>query len=126
MDYFAGKGPGPRKDFFYFNDDGSLVALRHNQYKIVFAVQRAHGGGVWEEPFVKLRMPAMYNLRSDPFETADHSMEWWRYRAEHFFLMVPAQQYVGQFLATFKEFPPRQKAGSFSLDQVLESLQGGK
>jgi hypothetical protein len=102
-----------------------LPPLRFNQYKVVFAEQRAHGGGVWDEPFVTLRLPKLYNLRSDPFETADHSMEYWRYRTEHLFLLVPAQQYIGQFLGTFKEFPPRQKAGSFGLDQVLESLQAG-
>ncbi|MEW6584680.1 MAG: arylsulfatase [Nitrospirota bacterium] len=125
MDYFAGKAPSPRKEFFYFNDDAQLVALRYNQWKLVFAEQRAHGGDVWQEPFVTLRLPKLYNIRSDPFETADHSMEYWRWRAEHMFLLVPAQQYVGQFLSTFKEFPQRQKVGSFSLDRVLESLQKG-
>ena len=125
-DYLAGKGPDPRKEFFYFNDDGSLVSLRYNQWKLVFAEQRGHGFEVWEEPFVPLRLPKLFNLRSDPFETADHEgMDYDRWRIEHVFLLVPAQQYVGQFLATFKEFPPRQKAGSFSLDQVLESLQSG-
>jgi arylsulfatase len=125
-DYFSGKGPSPRKEFFYFNDDGSLVALRYNQWKLVFAEQRAHGVDVWEEPFVTLRLPKLFNLRSDPFETADHlGMDYERWRLEHLFLLVPAQQYVGQFLSTFKEFPPRQKAGSFGIDQVLEALQSG-
>jgi arylsulfatase len=125
-DYLAGKGSGPRKDFFYFNDDGSLVALRYNQWKLVFAEQRAHGFDVWQEPFVTLRVPKLFNLRSDPFETADHEgMDYERWRVERLFLLVPAQQYVGQFLGTFKEFPPRQKAGSFALDQVMESLLTG-
>jgi len=125
-DYLTGKGPDPRKDFFYFNDDGSLVALRFKQWKLVFAEQRAHGFDVWQEPFVTLRVPKLFNLRSDPFETADHEgMDYERWRVEHLFLLVPAQQYVGQFLGTFREFPPRQKAGSFALDQVLESLQTG-
>ena len=123
-DALAGKAPSPRKEFFYFNDDGSLVALRYNQWKLVFAEQRAHGLDVWQDPFVTLRFPKLFNLRSDPFETADHEgMDYNRWRVEHVFLLVPAQQYVGQFLATFKEFPPRQKAGSFSLDKVLNSLQ---
>ena len=123
-DALAGKTPSPRKEFFYFNDDGSLVALRYNQWKLVFAEQRAHGMEVWENPFVTLRLPKLFNLRSDPFETADHEgMDYERWRMEHIFLLVPAQQYVGQFLATFKEFPQRQKVGSFSLDQVLQSLQ---
>jgi len=125
-DALAGKAPSPRHDFFYFNDDGSLVALRYNQWKVVFAEQREHGMNVWEEPFVPLRLPKLFNLRSDPFETADHEgMDYERWRLEHVFLLVPAQQYVGQFLATFKDFPPRQKPGSFSLDKVLESLQQG-
>ena len=122
----AGKGPSPRKEFFYFNDDGSLVGLRYDHWKIVFAEQRAHGFDVWEETFVPLRLPKLFNLRSDPFETADHeSMDYERWRVEHLFLMVPAQEYVGRFLATFKDYPPRQKPGSFSIDQVLESLQRG-
>jgi len=122
-DALAGKTPSARKEFFYFNDEGSLVALRYDQWKLVFAEQRAHGFDVWQEPFVTLRLPKLFNIRSDPFETADHSMEYWRWRAEPLFLLVPGQQYVGQFLATFKEFPPRQKTGSFSVDRVLDSLQ---
>jgi arylsulfatase len=125
-DFLAGKAPSPRKDFFYFNDDGSLVALRYNQWKLVFAEQRSHGLDVWQDPFVPLRLPKLFNLRSDPFETADHEgMDYERWRVEHVFLLVPAQQYVGQFLATFQEFPPRQKPGSFSLDNALEALQQG-
>jgi arylsulfatase A-like enzyme len=123
-DALAGKSPSPRKEFFYFNDDGSLVALRYNQYKIVFAEQRAIGLDVWQDPFVPLRFPKLFNLRSDPFETADHeSIDYGRWRVDHAFVLVPAQQYVGQFLASFKEFPPSQKPGSFSLDDALQSLQ---
>jgi len=123
-DALAGKGPSPRHEFFYFNDDGSLVALRYDQWKVVFQEQRAHGLNVWQDPFVPLRFPKLFNIRTDPFETADHGgMDYDRWRMEHAFLMVPAQQYVGKFLATFKEFPQRQKVGSFSLDQVLESLK---
>ncbi len=122
-DLFAGKAPDPRKEFFYFNDDGSLVALRFNQWKMVFAEQRAQGLDVWQDPFVPLRFPKLFNLRSDPFETADHeSVSYGKWRVDRAFLLVPAQQYVAQFLGTFKEFPPSQKAGSFSLDSVLETL----
>jgi arylsulfatase A-like enzyme len=125
-DALAGKTPGPRHEFFYFNDDGSLVALRFDQWKIVFAEQQAHGADVWREPFVVLRAPKLFNLRSDPFETADHESadynHWW---FDHIFLFVPAQDYVGKFLATFKEFPPSQKAGSFGIDQALEKLSSG-
>jgi arylsulfatase len=121
----AGKAPDPRHEFFYFNDDGSLVALRYDNWKVVFAEQRAEGFDVWQEPFVTLRLPKLFNLRSDPFERADHAIGYPQWRVDHLFVMVPAQQYVGQFLATFKEFPPSQKAGSFSLDQVLEGLSKG-
>jgi arylsulfatase len=125
-DALAGKAPDPRREFFYFNDDGSLVGLRYNQWKLVFAEQRAHGFDVWQEPFVPLRLPKVFNLRSDPFEQADHiSIGHNRWRIERLFLLVPAQQYIAKFLGTFKEFPPSQKAGSFSLDQVLETLQKG-
>jgi arylsulfatase len=125
-DALAGKSPSPRKEFFYFNDDGSLVGLRYDQWKVVFAEQRAHGFDVWQEPFVTLRLPKLFNLRSDPYETADHEgMDYERWRVEHVFLMVPAQEYVSKFLSTFKEFPPSQKPGSFSLDNVLENLSRG-
>jgi arylsulfatase len=125
-DALAGKAPSPRHEFFYFNDDGSLVGLRYDQWKIVFAEQREHGLNVWEEPFVPLRLPKLFNLRSDPFETADHEgMDYERWRVEHLFVLVPAQQYVGQFLGTFKDYPPSQKPGSFSIDGALEALQRG-
>jgi len=125
-DALAGKSPSPRHEFFYFNDDGSLVSLRYDQWKIVFQEQREQGFHVWQEPFTALRAPKIFNLRSDPFETADHEAadyEHWFFN--RIFLLVPAQQYVGKFLATFKEFPPSQKPGSFSLDNVMESLQRG-
>ncbi|MDF2187309.1 arylsulfatase [Paraflavitalea sp. CAU 1676] len=123
-DALAGKTPSPRKEFFYFNDDGSLVGLRYNQWKIVFAEQRAEGFDVWQEPFVPLRLPKVFNLRSDPFEEGDkEAMDYGHWRADRIFLLVPAQEYVGRFLASFKEFPPSQKPGSFSIDDALEKLQ---
>jgi arylsulfatase len=125
-DALAGKSPSPRHEFFYFNDEGSLVGLRYDQWKVVFAEQRSHGMDVWQNPFVPLRLPKLFNLRSDPFETADHEgMDYPRWRVEHLFVMVPAQEFVGKFLATFKEFPPSQKPGSFSIDRALEALQAG-
>ena len=123
-DSLAGKGPDPRHEFFYFSDDGSLVGLRFDQWKIVFAEQRAEGFDVWEEPFVTLRLPKIFNLRADPFEKGDVvGMDYDHWRIDRVFLLVPAQEYVGNFLATFKEYPPSQKVGSFSLDNVLKSLQ---
>ncbi|MGB0132365.1 arylsulfatase [Dokdonella sp.] len=122
-DAVAGNAPGPRKEFFYFNDDGSLVALRFNQWKLVFQEQRAHGLAVWEEPFTQLRFPKLFNLRTDPFEEADQiGIGYAKWRLDRAFLLVPAQEYVAQFLATFREFPPSQKVGTFSLDEVMKQL----
>ena len=122
-DYLAGTAPSPRKEFFYFGDDGQLLGLRFNQWKLVFQEQKSHGLDVWQDPFIPLRFPKLFNLRSDPFETADEeSINYGRWRIEHAYLLVPAQQFVGQFLSTFKAYPPRQEAGSFSVDQALKSL----
>ena len=92
----------------------------------VIAEQRAEGFDVWQEPFVPLRLPKVFDLRADPFERADHeSIGYPKWRAERLYVLVPAQGIVGNFLKTFVEYPPRQKPGSFSIDQVLESLQTG-
>ncbi|KOF12403.1 arylsulfatase [Ensifer adhaerens] len=123
-DALAGKQAGPRHEFFYFLDDGTLAALRYDQWKIVFAEKPEHGFDVWRAKPTPIELPKLFNLRADPFETADkEGMDYTRWNLEHAFVMVPAQQYVGKFLATFKEFPPSQKVGSFSLDRVLETLQ---
>jgi arylsulfatase len=125
-DTLAGKVPNPRHEFFYFNDDGSLVALRYDNWKVVFQEQRSEGFDVWQEPFVPLRLPKIFNVRSDPFERAqEEGIGYPRWRVDRTFLLVPAQEYIGQFLATFKEFPPSQKVGSFSLDHVMAALAGG-
>jgi arylsulfatase A-like enzyme len=118
---------GRRKEIFYFTDDGALAALRYNNWKAVFLEQRATGTlQVWAEPFVELRLPKLFNLRMDPYETADRtSNTYYDWLLDHAYMFVPAQAYVGGFLATFKDFPPRQKAASFSLDQVMEKLQQG-
>jgi arylsulfatase len=115
---------GPRKEIFYFSDDGDLTALRYNDWKILFMEQKAEGTfRVWMEPFVPLRVPLIENLRRDPYERATITSNTYHdWQIDRAFLLVPAQGYVGQFLATFKEFPPRQKAASFSLDQVMEKM----
>jgi len=117
----------PREEFFYFNDDGGLDALRYDNWKIVFSEQRVEGTmRIWAEPFVTLRLPKIFNLRTDPYERADiTSNTYYEWLVEHLFLLVPVQKIVGDFLATFKEFPPDQKSGSFSVDQVLEKLKEG-
>jgi arylsulfatase len=117
----------PRESFVYFNDDGELVSLRYDNWKFVFAEQRAEGTlRIWAEPFTTLRVPKIFNLRTDPYERADvTSNTYYDWLLEHVFLLVPAQAYVGQFLTSFKEFPPRQKAASFNLERVMEQLHTG-
>ncbi len=113
----------PRKEFLYWNDDGKLVALRYDRWKLVFSEQRSHGLDVWQDPFVDLRLPALYDLRSDPFERAsEESIGYPAWRVERIYLLVPAQAYVAKWISSFKEFPPRQKPASFSLDQVMQKL----
>ncbi len=125
LPYIEGKTEiWPRKEFFYFSDTGDLLNLRYGMYKLVFAEQRAHGYEVWQEPFVFLRLPKLFNLRSDPFEEADEiGIGYPRWRFEHLFVLVPAQDIVGKFLMTFGEFPPRQTPASFTIDQVMEKLK---
>jgi arylsulfatase len=125
LPYLTGREEkGPRTSFFYFSDDGDLVAMRYDNWKLVFMEQRVAGTlQVWFEPFVPLRVPKLYNLRTDPFERADiTSNTYWDWFMDHIFLCVPAQALVAEFLQTFAEFPPRQKAASFTIDQVLEKL----
>ena len=128
LPHITGKeGKGPRKEIFYFSDDGDLTALRYEDWKLVFMEQQTEGTfRVWMEPFVPLRVPLILNLRRDPYEraplTSNTYFDWVLDRA---YLLVPAQAYVGKFLNTFKEFPPRQKAASFSLEQVMEKLNTG-
>jgi arylsulfatase len=124
--YLMGAEPkSARKEFFYFNDDGQLVALRYNNWKFNFCEQRVEGTlKVWSEPFVCLRLPTVINLRMDPYERAPiTSNTYYDWSIRHAYLVVPTQSIVGDFIATFKEFPPRQRPSSFSVDQVMEVLQ---
>jgi arylsulfatase A-like enzyme len=121
-----GAAPWPRNEFIYWTDDGSVAALRYAQWKMVFLEQRGHGFDVWQEPFVQLRLPKLFNLRSDPFERADHEgMGYAQWRIERAFLIAPAGAYVANWLQSFREFPPRQKPGSFNLDRVMEAVTRG-
>ena len=118
-----GEAEWPRHEFLYWTDDGDLAALRYDQWKIVFMEQRAHGYEVWQEPLVTLRLPKIFTLRGDPFERADHEgIDYPRWRLERAFVLVPAQAFVQNWLTSFKDYPPRQKPGSFSLDQVMDKL----
>jgi arylsulfatase A-like enzyme len=114
----------PRESFLYVNDDQQLTGLRYDNWKLVFMEQRAPGTLlVWANPFTSLRLPKMFNLRTDPYERADiTSNTYYDWLLDHAFLVVPAQDYVGKFLATLKEYPPRQKAASFNLDEVMKKI----
>jgi arylsulfatase len=117
--------PRSRIGFLYFTDDGDLACLRYDNWKVAFLEQRARGTlQIWAEPFVALRVPKIFNLRTDPYERADiTSNTYYDWLLDHVFILVPAQAGVAEFLETFKEFPPRQKAASFSVDQVMEKMK---
>jgi arylsulfatase len=124
MPFLSGKEKeSPRKGFFYWSDDGDLMAIRVHQYKIVFAEQRSSGGlNVWREPLSKLRIPKMFDLRSDPFERGEDSFRYNDWFVEHVPMQYGAQAVVHQWLDSFKEFPPRAKSASFTIDQIVEKL----
>jgi len=115
----------PRIEYFYFSDDGDLLALRHGNWKVQFKVQDEPGTlRIWQREFENLRMPYLFNLKTDPYERATiTSNTYWNWYIRHVFLLVPAQEKVGAFLSTFEEYPPRQKAASFTIDKVLQTLQ---
>jgi len=114
----------PRKGFIYFDDDGDLVAVRAGNWKAVFMEQRCEGTlRIWAEPFTVLRVPKLFNLRTDPFERADiTSNTYYDWFLDKAYMIMAAQAVVGPFLETFKKFPPRQKAASFTIDQALEKM----
>jgi arylsulfatase len=124
--YLTGQAvKSPRESFLYINDDQQLTGLRYDNWKLVFMEQRAPGTlRVWAEPFVPLRVPKLFNLRTDPYERADiTSNTYYDWYMDHAFVLVPAQAFVGQFLMTFKDYPQRQKAASFNVEEVLEKLK---
>jgi len=126
LPYIKGESKeNPRKGFLYWSDDGDLMALRVENWKVEFMQQRARGFDVWREPLVSLRAPNLYNLRSDPFERGpeDATLFYGKWVADRSFLLVPAQAIVAEFLKSFEEFPPRQKPASFSIDQALEKAE---
>ncbi|MBE7521010.1 MAG: arylsulfatase [Burkholderiales bacterium] len=119
-----GQAPWPRKEFIYWTDDGSVAALRYGDFKVTFLEQKAHGLRVWIDPFKALRAPLLTNLRMDPFERAEYenAMGYQRWFVEHMWAFAPAGAYVANWLQSFKDFPPRQKPGSFNLDRVMEAV----
>jgi len=127
LDHITGKAKSAREGFLYWTDDGELSGLRVDNWKFVFMEQRQQGTCmIWAEPLTTLRLPKIFNLRTDPYEQADiTSNSYWDWMFDHVYLLVPAQIIVGQVLSTFAEFPPRQKAASFNLSGVLEKMHQG-
>jgi arylsulfatase len=127
--YLTGQATkSPRESFIYVNDDQQVTALRYDNWKMVFMEQRVPGTlRVWAEPFTSLRLPKIFNLRMDPYERADITSNTYYdvMLFDHVFLLVPAQAYVAEFLGTFKEYPQRQKAASFNLDEVMDKMKEG-
>jgi len=119
-----GEGAWPRREFIYWTDDGSVAALRYDNWKVTFLMQESEGLSVWQKPFTQLRAPLLTNLRMDPFERAqaEHAVGYQRWYLERMYAIAPAGAYVGNWLQSFKEFPPRQKPGSFNLDRVMEAV----
>ena len=117
----------PRNFFFYVNDDGDLTAVRFDHWKMVFMEQRVQGTlQVWAEPVTELRVPKIFNLRTDPYERADFtSNTYWDWMLDHAFLLVPAQAFIAQMAASFLEFPPRQASASFTITKALDKLRAG-
>jgi arylsulfatase A-like enzyme len=115
---------GPRKEFYYFNDDGAMVAMRYERWKVVFLENRGVGFGVWREPFVQLRVPKLFDLRMDPCERADDSSntynDWFMDRV---YLLVPAQAMARQFYESLRKYPPRQRPDSFNLEGILRQME---
>jgi len=114
---------GPRKEFFYFNDDGLLTGVRVDRWKFVFAAQRARQQAVWREPFVELRLPLIFDLRMDPYERAEEDSNLYnRWHQENQFVIALSLQPIMKFVASFEEFPRRQKPASFNVDRITEMI----
>jgi arylsulfatase len=117
----------PRKGFIYFTDEGEVAALRMDNWKVVFMEQKCEGTlEIWGRPFTTGRIPKLFNLRTDPYEFADiTSNTYWDWYLDRAFILVPCQDIIGEYLGTLKDFPPAQKAGSFNLEKVMDTLQFG-
>jgi arylsulfatase len=126
LPYLTGEvDESPRPGLIYFSDDGDVLAIRFDNWKVVFMEQRVQGTlQIWAEPFVALRVPKLFNLRTDPFERADiTSNTYYDWFLDNDYIALAATALVTQFLETFKDFPPRQEAASFTIDHVVEKLE---
>ena len=123
LPFFKGEiQESPRKGFLYWSDDGDVLAIRVETWKVCFKEQLATGLNVWRQEFTNMRIPKFYNLRADPFERGDESIFYDKWMVDRAFILVPAQAVVAEWLSSFREFPPRQKPASFNLDDVMEKL----
>ena len=125
LPFLTGEQPkSARSEFYYFNDDGDLVNMRYDNWKIVFEEQRAPGGfAVWQDPFTRLRVPKTFNLRMDPYERADIvSNQYADWFGRNIYVMTQGMQKAAAFLETFVQYPPSQRPASFSIDQIRESV----
>ena len=117
----------PREGFLYWSDDGDLMALRVRDWKVSFMEQNTQINpetpmGVWQGQFTKLRAPSLYNLRTDPFERGPESLNYGNWQAHRMYAFVPAQAIIAEYIESFKEFPPRAKAASFSVSDVMDKI----
>ena len=128
LPYLTGEAKeSPRNSFFYMSDDGDVVAVRAGDYKLTFAEQRAESSKVWQEPFVKLRVPNICNLRRDPFERAQYNSNvYYDWMINHVPQLYLVQEVVAEQIQNFVKYPPRQKPASFNLDDVMRQLQTHK
>jgi arylsulfatase len=127
LDYLSGKvKESPRNEFTYVNDDGQIVAIRYQDWKVVFLENRGQAFGVWRDPFTELRVPLLFHLRRDPFEKAQHNSNTYNdWFLERPFVIVPMQAFAARFLATMKDYPPSQSPGSFNLSKIEAQLRAG-
>ncbi len=122
LSFLSGNADCPRQAFLYWSDDGDMMAIRMGRFKIVFSEQRKTGLGVWREPLSQMRIPKFFDLRADPFERGEESFKYNDWFVGQNFLMYSGPPLLAQWLESLKEFPPRSKPASFSLDQVVEKL----
>jgi len=126
LPYLTGQeARSPRREFFYFSDEGEALGLRYENWKFVMAEQRTPGTfDVWRDPLTRLRIAKLFNLRSDPYERADITSNTYNdWAIQHMFLNVPAMAGASMFLETFKEYPPRQKPEGMDFDEVIKKMQ---
>ncbi len=129
LDYFksGGEGDGPRQEIFYFTDIGEMAAVRHNDIKVHFMIQEAHGFNVWKNPYTPLGWPSMVDLRADPFERAMHeSIGWGQWSTQRMYVLSGAAVVATEFLKTFLDYPQRQQPGNFNVESIMQQLEAAR